>query len=269
MAARRKRLADAAVFGESMRAEVRDAGGGGDSGDNEHAERAQQGGGDFSGGHDDNLDGGGHDDPDPDAVEGGFLDDLILAADEDGSVLTEDELVGTVRSLIVAGHETTAGVIVRGTLNLLMNPEQMARLRAEPALMVQAVEEIVRLDAPGHGALLRYADQDVPLPSGALIPEGHAVFAPASAANRDPARYPDPYRLDFDRDTDRSLGGHLGFGLGAHYCLGASLARIELHVAFAAILERFPDLRLAVPLNQITWTKNSRVRVPTLLPIAW
>lgn len=168
-------------------------------------------------------------------------DDLIsrlVAAEEEGRVLSEDEILGTVALLLVAGNETTTHLIGSGMLVLFRNPKEMARLRTEPALLPSAVEEILRYAGPVH-TTRRVAKADAIL-GGQTIAQGEVVIGVLAAANRDPTKYPDPDRFDVRRNpTDQ-----LAFGDGIHFCLGAPLARLEGQLAIGTLLERFPDLRL-------------------------
>ncbi|MFC7302881.1 cytochrome P450 [Streptomyces monticola] len=194
-----------------------------------------------------------------------LIDDLIAARDEDAERLSGDELANMVRGLIIAGHETTANVISRGTLALLRHPGRLAALRAAPERVADTVEEILRVEIPGHGALLRVAKQEVRLPSGAVVGKGQGILAPFVAANQDPRRFPEPETFDPDRADNR----HVSFGIGPHYCLGANLARVELQVAVAAVARRLPGLELAVPESELTWAAGSRVCGLEALPVTW
>jgi len=168
-------------------------------------------------------------------------DDLIsrlVAAEESGQRLTEDEMLGTVALLLVAGNETTAHLISSGILVLLRNPEQMARLRADPSLLPSAIDEMLRYTGPVH-TTRRTAREDV-LFGGAEIKRGEVVVGILAAANRDPDKYANPDTFDVARNpTD-----HLAFGDGIHFCLGAALARLEGQIAIGTLLARFPKLRL-------------------------
>ena len=169
-------------------------------------------------------------------------EDLISAlvqAEDGGSQLTREELLAFTIVLLVAGHETTINLIDNGALALLDAPEQVALLRADPALVPGAVEEFLRFDSPVQG-LIRIATSDTEL-GGVPIAKGDALTVMIGAANRDPARFPDPDRLDVRREDNK----HLSFGLGPHFCLGAPLARLEAQVAFDALLARFPSISLA------------------------
>ncbi|MDG4862726.1 cytochrome P450 [Streptomyces sp. T-3] len=199
------------------------------------------------------------------APRGDLIDDLIGARDEDADRLSEPELANIVRGLIIAGHETTANVISRGVLALLRHPEQPAALRAKPELLPGAVEEVLRAQIPGHGALLRVAKEDVTLPSGHQVKSGQGVLAPFVAANHDPERFDDPEVFDITRADNK----HLSFGIGPHYCLGANLARVELQVAFEVLVERLPGMELAVPVGELSWSAGSRVCGLNELPVTW
>ncbi|WP_433578598.1 cytochrome P450 [Nocardia brasiliensis] len=170
-------------------------------------------------------------------------DDLLselTAAD-----LDEDELTGVAVLLLIGGFDTTANMLALGTFALLRHPEQLFALRADPGLADRAVEELMRYLTLAH-TLTRSALQDVEV-EGQLIKAGETVALSAHAANRDPARFPDPDTLDLRRNAT----GHLGFGHGVHQCLGQQLARVELRTALPALLSRFPTLRLAVPADEV------------------
>jgi cytochrome P450 len=190
-------------------------------------------------------------------------DDLISAltsADEEGDRLTQDELVSTCVTLLFAGHETTANLIGNGLLALIRHPEELERLRQEPALAPPTVEELLRFDSPVQ-RLRRRATEDVRI-GRTLIRAGELVMAFTGAANRDPERFENPDRLDITRgDT-----GHLAFGHGVHFCVGAALTRLETQIAVTALLRRFPRLRLA-PGPQIRWKPNITFRGLEALPL--
>lgn len=169
-------------------------------------------------------------------------DDLITAlatVEEQGEVLTEDELISTCVLLLNAGHEATVNVIGNGLLALLKHPDALARLQADPSLIPSAVEEMIRYDTPLQ-LFRRWVLEDLPY-KGHIFKQGTEVALMFGAANRDPARFPDPHTFDITRADN----AHVGFGLGVHYCLGAPLARLEIGIAFAALLRRLPALRLA------------------------
>jgi len=192
-------------------------------------------------------------------------DDLITAlvqAEEAGDRLSPDELLGMVFLLLAAGHETTVNLISGGVLALLRHPEQRERLRSDPALIKPAIEELARFTSPVDFATERYAREDVEI-AGTPIRRGEMVLGMIGSANRDAAHFAAPDALDLTRDPNR----HLAFGIGAHYCLGAPLARLEAQIAIAALLERAPGLRLAVPPEQVRWRKHVFLRGPKKLPV--
>jgi cytochrome P450 PksS len=194
-------------------------------------------------------------------------DDLISAlvqAEEAGQQLSEDELVAMVVLLLVAGHETTVNLIGSGTLALLEHPDQLEKLRSEPALIRPAVEELLRYASPVETATERFPREDIPI-AGVTIPRGEVTFAVLATANRDERQFPDPDRLDITREPNK----HLSFGLGAHYCLGASLARLEGQIAINTLLRRAPRLRLAVPPEALSWRPGLVLRGLKALPVAF
>jgi len=178
-----------------------------------------------------------------------LLSDLLEAGDE--GRLSDDELVAMGVLLLVAGHETTVNLIGTGVLLLLRHPEQRAALRADGTLLPGAVEEFLRFDGPVMLGLMRYAIDDVEI-GGVLIPRGQVAVLSTGAANRDPARFDRPDLVDITRRDN----GHVAFGHGIHYCLGAALARLEGEIAIGALIRRFPDLALAVPDAELVWRPN-------------
>jgi len=169
-------------------------------------------------------------------------DDLLsglLAAEEQGDKLTQDEVIAMCLLLFIAGHETTVNLIGNGTLALLRHPDQLTKLRAEPALIGNAVEELLRYDSPVQRTA-RITTTEVEL-AGQPLPKGAMVITALGAANRDPAQFADPDRLDVTRKDPR----HISFGFGIHFCLGAPLARVEGQLALGTLLRRAPDLALA------------------------
>jgi len=169
-------------------------------------------------------------------------DDLIsalVAVEERGDVLSERELVVMLVLLLVAGHETTVNLIGNGALALLRSPDQLALLRERPELLAGAVEELLRYDSPVQ-LTARVVGEDCEL-GGRSLRRGELVMTLLGAANRDPAQFPDPDRLDLTREAAQ----HFSFGRGIHFCLGAPLARLEGRVALGALVRRFPRLRLA------------------------
>ncbi len=192
---------------------------------------------------------------------------LVLARDHgDAGVaaggLTDSELLGTVFLLVMAGFDTTVNLIATGTLALLTHPGEMTRLRQDPSLLPAAVEELLRFTSPVNHANDRFTTEDVPV-GDVVIPAGEWVFPAISSANRDPAQFPDPDRLDLGRDAS----GHLAFGHGVHHCLGAPLARMEAEVAFGALLARFPRICLAVPPPELRWRPVSLMNGLESLPV--
>jgi cytochrome P450 len=197
------------------------------------------------------------------ANPGDDLTTALLAARENDDALTDDEVLANIGLLFAAGHETTTNLIGNGLLALHRNPAELARLKAEPGLIPNAVEELMRYDSPvqltGRNAL-----EDVEV-LGQKIAAGEHVITLLGAANRDPAAYAgDPEALDVGRPGVRAIS----FGGGIHYCLGAQLARIEGEIAFRRLNERLPGLRLADPLN-VTWKPTITLRGPAALPAIW
>ena len=167
---------------------------------------------------------------------------LIAAADADDARLSGDELKAMIGILLSAGHETTVNLIANGALALIDDAEAMASLRGSPAIMENAIEELLRFAGPVAMSTHRYAREDLAI-AGIEIPRGAVVFGLIASANRDADRFAAPDRLDLARTGNR----HLTFGEGGHYCVGAALARMEAAVAFADLLQRFPTLMLAEP----------------------
>jgi len=194
-------------------------------------------------------------------------DDLVSAlirAEESGEHLNEDEMVAMIVLLLIAGHETTVNLIGNGTLALLTHPDEMARLRNDPEMIQPAVEELLRFDGPLTMATERFARTDVDV-AGVAVPRNALVFAVLSSANRDERQFERADTLDLSRAENK----HLAFGLGAHYCLGAPLARLEGQIALNTLLRRAPDLRLAVPREKLRWRRGFVLRGLSSLPVAW
>ncbi|WP_067673823.1 cytochrome P450 [Nocardia miyunensis] len=189
---------------------------------------------------------------------------LVAARDNDDR-LTEDELVQLGITLLVAGHETTANQIANFTYLLLTTPGQWDALRADPDLVPDAIEELLRFVQLGAGGgSARVATEDLEL-CGVTVRAGESVFAQMPSANRDENIFHNPAELDLTRKHNP----HIAFGYGVHHCLGAQLARVELQVAIGTLLRRFPGLRLAVPLEQVQWKTGLLVRGPIALPVSW
>jgi cytochrome P450 len=182
-----------------------------------------------------------------------LVSDLVSVRD-DSDQLTEEELLSTIFQLIVAGHDTTASLIGNALVALLDHPADLAALRADPALMPRAIEELLRYDAPAPHATFRYATSPVDI-GGVTIPAGAQVVVSLAAANHDEARYEDADDLAFDRIETQ----HLSFGHGIHFCLGARLARMEADIALTTLLRRVPDLRLAVSRDALEWSHGDGV----------
>jgi cytochrome P450 PksS len=155
-------------------------------------------------------------------------------------------------------------LIGSGALALLRHPEQRDRLRRAPDLLKPGIEELARFTSPVEVATERYAREDVEV-AGVAIPAGDMVLGVIGSANRDGTQFADPDVLDLAREPNR----HLAFGLGAHYCLGAPLARLEAQVALATLLERAPDLRLSVAPHAVRWRRHAFLRGPRELPLAF
>jgi cytochrome P450 len=180
------------------------------------------------------------------------------------SDLTDEELQGISLILLAAGFDTTANMLSLGAFALLQNPAQLAALRADPALTDQAVEELLRYLSVAK-SFMRTALVDVEV-GGRTIEAGTTVVLSYNTANRDPERFPDPHVLDIRRVP----GGHLAFGHGIHLCLGQQLARIEMRVAFSALLSRFPTLRLAVPAEEVGLRpETADIYGVKSLPVTW
>jgi cytochrome P450 len=189
-----------------------------------------------------------------------MLSDLI-AAEEAGDKLSENELLATCILLLVAGHETTVNLIGNGSLALLRHPDQLRRLRDDPGLIGTAVEELLRYDGPVQRTA-RIPSEDVTL-GGRTIPKGEMVMPFIGAADRDPTQFPDPDRLDITRADNR----HIAFGWGIHFCLGAPLARVEGQIAIATLVQRLPKLALAT--DRPEYRQSLTLRGLTTLPVAF
>ncbi|XVQ86286.1 cytochrome P450 [Microbispora siamensis] len=190
--------------------------------------------------------------------------DDILSGLVAGGELTTEELGGVALLLLIAGHETTANMLGLGTFALLTNPDQLAVVRDDPAAVENAVEELLRYLSIVHIGPTRTALEDVEV-GGALIRAGESVTLSVGAANRDPERFEGGDALD----VTRSAHGHLSFGHGIHQCLGQQLARIEMRIAYPALLRRFPNLRLAVPAWEVPLRSNMAIYGVHRLPVLW
>jgi cytochrome P450 len=187
-------------------------------------------------------------------------DDLVSdLLDED---LTESDLVSLLAVMVIGGFETTANLIGTAMLALFDHPEQLALLRENPDLLPNAVEELIRFDGPVHMGTFRYTREPVDF-GVTTVPAGEVVMLSLLSANRDERQFADADRLDLSRVP----GGHVGFGHGAHYCLGAALARVECEEMLGALITRFPSIRLSEPPDEIPWQFTLLTRGVDRLPV--
>ncbi|MFH8747473.1 cytochrome P450 [Streptomyces rimosus] len=193
-----------------------------------------------------------------------LLSALVAIHDTDDGRLSEQELIFLGISMLVAGHETTVNQIGNSVLALLTHPEQLAAVRRAPEQIGRATEEMLRMYPPGDEGLLRIALEDVEL-GGTVVPAGSAVLPSLGSANRDVCQFADADTFD----VSRSSNPHLSFGQGAHYCLGSGLARAELEIAIGTLLNRFPELRLAVPKEELPRPSGRLVHGVSQLPVTW
>jgi cytochrome P450 PksS len=194
-------------------------------------------------------------------------DDLVtaLVQAKDGSdQLSGDEVLAMIFLLLVAGHETTVNLIGSGSLALLEHPDQLEKLRSEPAVIKPAIEELLRFVCPVEMATERYAREDITI-AGTTIPRGELVLAVLGSANRDANYFDKPDSLDVTRENNK----HLAFGLGAHYCLGAPLARLEGQIAISTLIRRMPNLRLSIAPDQLRWRGGIILRGLEALPVSF
>ncbi|GGN79356.1 cytochrome P450 hydroxylase [Streptomyces albiflavescens] len=191
-----------------------------------------------------------------------LLSALIATRDEEHR-LDEDELIAMAFLLLVAGYVTTVNLIGGGIAALLAHPDQLGMLRDDPELLPGAIEEFLRYDGPVNPGIARFAREDVTI-AGVTIPRGATVLVASAIADRDPARFPDPDRLDITRQDN----AHLAFGHGIHYCLGAPLARLEGQIAIGTALRRLPHLGLAVSPGELRW-RSGGLRGPAQLPVTF
>lgn len=192
-------------------------------------------------------------------------DDILgMLVREHGADLTDDELVGVASLLLLAGHETTSNMLGLGTLALLRHPDQLAAVRDDPSVVAPAVEELMRWLSIVHNAIPRYTTTDVEV-AGVKIPAGELVFVSLPSGNRDPDFIDSPDVLDIRRGAI----GHLGFGHGVHHCLGAPLARMEMRIAFPALLRRFPTLDLAEDFDDVQFRSFHFIYGLKSLKVKW
>ncbi|MGW6881545.1 cytochrome P450 [Streptomyces goshikiensis] len=192
----------------------------------------------------------------------GLLDELVATRLETGET-DIDELVSLAAILLIAGHETTANMISLGTFTLLRHPEQLAELRAEPSLMSEAVEELMRFLSIADG-MLRVATEDIEIGGVTIRPDDGVVFS-TSVINRDDAVFENPDALDWHRPARH----HLAFGFGIHQCLGQNLARAEMEIALGTLFDRLPGLRLAAEPDLIPFKPGDTIQGMVELPVAW
>ncbi|MFD9209028.1 cytochrome P450 [Streptomyces sioyaensis] len=194
-----------------------------------------------------------------------LLSDLIAVSDGDGDRLSGQELLGMAQLLLIAGYETTANLISNGVLALLTHPAQLAALRADLSLIDNAVEEMLRYEGPIETSTFRFTTEATEI-AGTVIPGGGEVVLPVIAdAGRDPVRFGDPGHFDITRDAR----GHVAFGHGIHFCLGAPLARMEARIAVRTLLERCPTLELDAHPADLRWRLGALLRGPRHLPVRW
>ena len=186
---------------------------------------------------------------------------LVRARDGEDR-LSEHEILAMIFLLLLAGHETTANLIGNGVLALLEHPDQLEQLRAEPELIESAVEELLRFTSPVVCGAPRVAIEDAEI-GGVAIPAGSRVLAMLASANRDATKFDAPDRLELRRTPNR----HLAFGLGNHFCLGTQLARLEARIALGALIQRFPQLAVAVPRSALRWKPTQSLRGLRELPL--
>jgi cytochrome P450 len=194
-------------------------------------------------------------DPGPD-----LMSDMVRA--QESGEYSREEVISMAMLLLMAGHDTTVSLIANGTLALLRAPDQLALLRSDPAMLPDAVEEILRYDCPVNISPRRVTLEPIEI-GGVTIPAGESLFVSVLAANRDPGQFDNPAAFDITRKTD----GHLGFLHGIHFCLGAPLARLEGRIALGRLFGRFPDLRLATDPETLTYRDSTLMHALAELPV--
>ncbi|HLU42076.1 MAG TPA: cytochrome P450 [Microthrixaceae bacterium] len=186
----------------------------------------------------------------------------LVRAQEDGDQLDDDEVVAMIFLLLLAGHDTTANLIGSSLVALREHPDQLERLRSEPGIVESAIEELLRFTTPVPCGASRVATEDIEI-GGSVVPKGSLVLGMIISANRDETVFDRPDDLDLGRQPNR----HLTFAFGAHYCLGNQLARLEARIAIPALFERFPDIRVAVPHDQLAFKPTQSLRGYRHLPV--
>ena len=192
-----------------------------------------------------------------------LLSDLIVARDN-GQGLSDDELLAMLFLLLLGGQETSISLIGSAVLHLQRHPDQLALLRAEPHRLPAAIEEVLRFDGPAMNASMRFATEDIEI-GGTAIPAGGIVFLGLGSAGHDPEQSPDGDVFDIRRAATR----HLAFGHGIHTCIGSALARLEGEIAIGRLFERYSELRLAVPYDELVWRPGLHFRGPAVLPVTY
>ncbi|MCV7217290.1 cytochrome P450 [Mycobacterium crocinum] len=191
-------------------------------------------------------------------------DMLGMLVRDHGTELSDNELIGIAGLLLLAGHETTSNMLSLGTLALLRHPDQLAAVRDDPDAVAPAVEELLRWLSIVHSSIPRLATADTEV-AGVPIPAGSLVLASLASGNRDAAFVDDPDVLDIRRD----IVSHLAFGHGVHHCLGAPLARMEMRIAFPALLRRFPELACAEPFDALEFKPFHFIYGLRSMPVTW
>lgn len=199
------------------------------------------------------------------APEGDLISELIEVHDEQDGRLTSEELHWWCTLLLLAGYETTAHQIGSAVVMLLTHPDQLARLRRDPGMVSSAVEELLRCQVVGTSlSMLRYVTDDIEV-GGVVIPRGSSVITALESANSDPSAFKCPAQFDISRSSPPQIT----FSTGRHFCVGASLARVEMQIALDCLLRRFPDLRLAVPADQLRRQEDAFTQGFIEVPITW
>jgi cytochrome P450 len=194
-------------------------------------------------------------------------DDLLsalIAARDDDDKLDEHELVSLAVLLLIAGHETTTGLVGNTVLGLLLHPAQRTALLGDLSLLPAAIDEFMRYDPPIATATIRFTTEPVTL-GDVTIPADQVILISLGAANHDPGHFPDPARLDINRDAS----SHLAFGHGIHFCIGARLARAEAEIALSTLFTRMPGLTLAGDPGELHWRQSRVMRGLESLPVCW
>ncbi|OLZ55831.1 cytochrome P450 [Amycolatopsis keratiniphila] len=197
------------------------------------------------------------------ATEDDLLGRQILKQRESGEA-DHGELVGLAFLLLIAGHETTANMISLGTVTLLENPDQLAKIKADPGKTLAAIEELLRIFTIAETATSRFATADVEI-GGTLIRAGEGVVGLSNAGNHDPDGFENPDTFDIERGARH----HVAFGFGVHQCLGQNLARLELQIVFDTLFRRVPGIRIAVPVDELPFKHDSTIYGLHALPVTW